>query len=239
MERKVALVTGVASGIGKKIAQELVDLGHIVYGIDINECDLRGGVSKKIDVTDENSVNDYIDNIVKKYEGLDFVVNAAGVISKTKCFRLKEVPKDEWDMVMSVNLYGAFVLAKCCVGRINPYGCIINFSSEQVIQPNLKSVPYAISKNGIEMLNKVIDMEGKDNKVRSNVIALGSVKTNFIKHMTDSEEAFIKKIVNTDQNMAFGIIEVEDVWKCVRFVLFDALKMTGQTILIDSGMTVN
>lgn len=237
-ENKVAIVTGAASGIGKKIASELIEQGMIVYGIDVSTCKMKGLKFCQMDVSCVEDVKDFVDSVYKDNNGIDYVINAAGIISVQKCYRLVDVPMREWNRVMDVNLKGAFILAQNCLEKMNEGGCIINFSTEQVAKPNFKSVPYAISKAGIEMLNKVLALEGKSRGVRANVLALGSVNSNFIRHMVKNDQVFREKIENADKNMAFGIITVEDVWDAVRFLLFDAYKMSGQTMLIDSGMTI-
>lgn len=238
MFKKIAIVTGVASGIGAKIAKELLNMNVIVYGIDICPCRLKGMIFHRADITDENSIAKIVETIYLKHKGIDYLINSAGIISVRKCYKITEVPLEEWNRVIDVNLKGTFILIKHCLCRMNRGGTIINFSTEQVKKPNLKSVPYAVSKVGIEMLNRVVALEARELKVRSNVIALGSVNTKFIYHMMKDEEEFERKINSADNTMPFGIITVEDVWKIVQFILFDALKMTGQTVLVDSGMTL-
>lgn len=235
---KTALITGVSSGIGNKIASELIQSGCDVYGFDINECDLDGLHFFNIDITNEEKVIEAIINITNKTKIIDYVINCAGIISVYKCYRFCDIPMEEWERVIDVNLKGSFIVSKVCIPYMKENGCLIYFSSEQVEKPNLKSAPYAISKAGIEMMNKIIAVDCLEKKIRSNVIALGSVDTRFIAHMLKDEELLKEKMQSADERMTFGIITVDDVWKIVRFVLFDANKMTGQKILVDSGMLI-
>ena len=117
-------------------------------------------------------------------------------------------------------------------------GNIINLSSEQVTLPQAKSAPYAITKAAIEMFSKILALELIDSKVRVNTIALASVKTNFLRKYKKDEKVLEKMMENTDKNMPFGIIQPYDVYELVKYLIGKNNKITGQTILIDSGVVL-
>lgn len=144
---------------------------------------------------------------------------------------------DEWDRVLAVNLTGTFLVSQAALPLMAEGGCILSFSTEQVKKPNLKSAPYAVSKAGIEMLTRILALEYPQ-KIRANTIALGSVNTSFIRHMTGSDAELQKKMERADLSMPFGLIQTEAVWKLARYLLLEGTQITGQTILMDSGMTL-
>ena len=105
--------------------------------------------------------------------------------------------------------------------------------------PQIKSAPYAITKAGIEMFSKILAFELMEAKVRVNTISLASVKTNFLKDYKKDEQVLEKMMEQTDKNMPFGIIKPYDVYKLVKYLVEENNKITGQTILIDSGVVLN
>ena len=118
-------------------------------------------------------------------------------------------------------------------------GNIINFSSEQVVLPQMKSAPYAITKAGIEMFSKILAFELMDYKIRVNNIALASVKTNFLKRYKKDDDIINEMMEKTDKKMPFGIIKPHDVYELVKYIIREDTKITGQTILIDSGVVLD
>lgn len=244
--QKIAVVTGAASGIGKRIAQGLLEEGCIVFGLDIQypvsveeKLEVSYNEINKLhcDVSIESDVTNTIDTVINMCGAIDYLINVAGIISKNKCMTIEDLTMEEWDQVIKVNLTGTFMLCHYALLHLSKNGCIINFSTEQVQKPNVKSAPYAVSKAGIEMLTRILALDHTKRGVRANTVALGSVRTDFIRHMVESDAAFEQKMVNADKNMPFGIIEVEDVWLLVKYIIFDGKKLTGQTILLESGMT--
>lgn len=234
---KIAVVTGVASGIGRKIAKKLLQEGCIVYGLDIYHCDLRDVHYLQCDISQEIEVMEAF-RIIGEEKWIDYLVNVAGIICCKNCYKIEELPVEEWDRVMEVNLRGAFLVAKYALPRMTKGSCILNFSTEQVKKPHLKSAPYAVTKAGIEMLTNILALEHISRGIRANTVALGTVETNFIRHMVKSEEEMKERMEKADSLMPLGLIQTEDVWKVVRYLLFDGIRITGQTILMESGMTI-
>lgn len=115
---------------------------------------------------------------------------------------------------------------------------IINLSSEQVKKVKKKSAPYAVSKAAIESLTKIAALELLEDKIRVNAIELASVNTNFIREYIGDDKKMEKMIKSADKEMPYGIINVNDVWKIVSYLIEDDNKVTGQIILIDSGTTI-
>jgi NAD(P)-dependent dehydrogenase (short-subunit alcohol dehydrogenase family) len=82
-------------------------------------------------------------------------------------------------------------------------------------------------------------IKGADRYIRVNTIALGAVRTDYMRNgeMVGSDEKMAEKLEKIANNMPFGIIETDDVWNMVKYILFEGTKITGQTFLMDSGVT--
>lgn len=147
----------------------------------------------------------------------------------------------EWQNVIDVNLTGTFLISKYAIPLLKKSnnGNIINLSSEQVELPQKKGAPYAVTKAGIEMFSKILAFELMDSKIRVNTIALASVKTNFLKRYKKDDELISKMMKETDEKMPFGIIKPVDVYNMVNYLIGEDVKITGQTLLIDSGVVLD
>ena len=267
----VAVITGAASGIGCEISRKMVELGYLVHGIDIREIKTPSVIGHFCDVSNPDNVMKTVGDIVGEkalhlceyYEGewepsnmrerewvlshyppvIDVLINAAGVFKKGNIFFNYWGTNSQWEKVMRVNLNGTYYMSKYIFPWIKPGGCVINFSSEQVRKPNAFSSPYAVSKAAVEMLTRIMAIRGAydDLRIRVNTIALGTVRTDFIKNsgLVKTDEELKKKTEIIAEDMPLGIIETEDVWNMVKYLLFEGIKITGQTILMDSGVTCN
>ncbi len=238
---KYAIVTGVSSGIGECIANNFIAEGIYVFGIDENEPNNKKIEFFKCDIRIEERIVEIIDVISKKANHIDYLINSAGIFCHTERNMIKNLSKEEWQNVIDVNLTGTFLISKYSIPLLekSTNGNIINLSSEQVILPQVKSAPYAITKAGIEMFSKILALELMDYKIRVNTIALASVKTNFLKRYKKDDELIEKMMEDTDKNMPFGIIKAYDVYKLVKYLIEEDNKITGQTILMDSGVVLD
>ena len=235
---KEAIVTGVSSGIGEFIAKEFIKNNIKVYGIDIVKPKNKNICFYKCDISDEKKVIETFKDIKKQTKCIDYLINVAGIFCYKKRDYIKNLDKKEWDKVINTNLTGTFLITKYAIPLLEKSnnGNIINLSTEQVSFPQERSVPYVISKAAIEMFSKVLSLELLDSKIRVNTIALASVKTNFLKKY--KKDKFDDMMEKTNKDMPFGIILPEDVYNLVNYLIDENNKITGQTLLIDSGMII-
>lgn len=239
--KEYAIITGVASGIGECIANDFVKRGIVVFGIDVNKPKNKLIKYFKCDIRDEEKIIEIMNIIRETTDRIDYLINVAGIFCEVTRNYIENLSKEEWQTVIDVNLTGTFLISKYTIPFLKKSlnGNIISLSTEQVKLPQEKGAPYAVTKAGVEMLSKILALELMSSKIRVNVIQLASVRTNFLKSYKNDDKLINEIMKKTDKDMPYGIIEPEDVSKMVNFLIYDGCKITGQSILIDSGVILN
>lgn len=184
---KTAIVTGAASGIGRAIARGFAAEGARVAVADLDQtgaertaADIRAAdgvaIAVQVDVRDSPQVADMVARTVERFDGLDILVAAAG-ISTTRHFL--DLPPDEWERVIGVNLTGLFLCGQHAARRMAAAGggVIINITSQlaEVTQP--KAAHYVASKGGGKMLTKAMAVDLAPHNIRVNALAPGLTNT--------------------------------------------------------------
>ena len=241
LNKKIALITGSARGLGKAIAEEFQEKGATVVITDINEETLREAVKEleqngevfgiKMNVADSQSVQDAVETIIEKYGRIDILVNNAGI---TKDGMLSRMEESEFDSVIAVNLKGTFNATK----SVSQYmlkqrsGNIINISSVVGIIGNVGQANYSASKAGVIGLTKTSAKEFAKRGIRVNAIAPGFIKT----EMTDSLSDSAKEALYS--NIPLGRLGLPtDIANAAAFLASDnASYITGQVLVVDGGM---
>lgn len=239
--KAVAVVSGVASGIGKCIATNFSNHGIEVFGLDKKKADIVNVKCYQCDVGNEADVLECLDKIATETGKIDYLVNAAGVFCYENRYLVENLPLCEWEKVFEANLNSVFLMTKYSIPLLKKSGKgkIINFSSDQVVLTQTKSAPYAVTKAAIEMFTKITAIELLHEKIRVNTIALASVKTNFLKSYIKDDNMIDEMMLKSEAKMPFGLIETDDVFDLVQYLISDNNKMTGQTLLIDSGVILD
>ncbi|MEM7278560.1 MAG: 3-hydroxybutyrate dehydrogenase [Pseudomonadota bacterium] len=247
------LITGAASGIGAGIAQELAGQGHslILADLDIDgaqQCAARinqeGGqaTAVKLDVSDEQSINDLVDSLEQP---LDVLVNNAGLQHVN---RLEDFPMERWDQLIQVMLVGVARLSRAVLPgmRARGFGRIVNVGSIHSLVASPFKSAYVAAKHGLLGFSKVIALETADTDITINTICPTYVKTPLVeKQIADqaqnhglSEAEVVEKIML--KPMPKGVfISFEELGGITAFLLSPAARnITGQTIVVDGGWTV-
>jgi glucose 1-dehydrogenase len=226
------------------VAQALAEEGAAVcinwfseYGdaAEAHASELGRGMAYEADVSDPQAVNAMVASTVDRFGGLDVLVNNAAV---NRSASLLNLSADAWDLVIQVNLRGAF----CCLqaaGRVmrdsGRGGAIINMSSihEDVSFPTF--APYAAAKGGLRMLMRTAALELAEHGIRVNNIAPGAILTPLNKDTaTDPERTALLERIIPQRRMG----SPEDVAALAVFLASDrASYVTGATYTVDGGMS--
>lgn len=226
---RVALVTGAARGIGRVIADALVEGGAQVHGFDMIEGD--GGDDRlhlhRVDVADSASVAAAMARIVGP---VTLLVNNAGI---TRDKSLVKMTDDEWNAVMSVNLTGAFHMIRAVAPGMREAGGgrIVNITSINGLRGKFGQANYAASKAGLIGLTKTAARELGAKKITVNAVAPGMVMTEMAAKLP--AEILEKALAET---LLGELTMPEDVAQAVLFLLSDAARsITGEVLRVDAG----
>ena len=244
LKGKVAFITGSAQGIGKAIALKLAEFGADIVIGDLNSDAIEETV-KEIeamgvnvfgdicDVTSTESVNSFLEKAKEKVGNIDILVNNAGITKDTFLMRMDE---KTWEIVLKVNLTGAFNVTKAVIRDMarKKFGRIINISSVVGVMGNAGQANYAASKAGLIGFTKSVAKEYAKKSITVNAIAPGFIETKMTEKLSeDVKKEYYKGI----PMQRFG--KPEDVANAVVFLASDLSSyITGQVIKVDGGMVM-
>ncbi|MBU0672216.1 MAG: 3-oxoacyl-[acyl-carrier-protein] reductase [Candidatus Margulisbacteria bacterium] len=240
LKDKVALVTGAAQGIGKAIAATLAKAGAKVVVSDVNlelatqTAKEINGVPLKLNVADLVEAETSLKKIKEELGNIDILVNNAGITKDTLFIRMK---KEDWDLVLNINLSGVFNLCKAVVPIMMKQrsGKIINIASIVGEMGNAGQANYAASKAGVIGLTKTLAREIASRGITVNAIAPGFIQT----AMTDKLSDDVKQKMLTQIPLA-KLGQPEDVANACLFLASSAADyITGQVINVNGGMLMN
>lgn len=247
LEGKVALITGGGTGIGRASALALAREGvHIAINYSRSQTEAEktaadvkalgpSAITIQADVSQDTAAREMVRKTVDALGRIDILVNNAGFTKKIALSDLESVTEEVWDKTLAVNLKGVFF---CCRAAA-PYmkkqgdGSIINIASIAGIRGTGSSIAYAASKGGVLTLTKSLARVLAP-EVRVNAIAPGLVETRWIQQWDDVDQVRAQVLKDTPLQR---IVEPEDVAEAV-LSLARATMITGQTIVIDGGLTI-
>lgn len=247
LSNKRALVTGANSGIGEAVALALAEAGADVA---INYLDRpeeaeriageirdkgRKALAIQADVSDERQVEAMFGRIDAEWDGLDFLVNNAGIDGpRAWCW---ESETDAWRTVLEVNLFGAYYCARQALKRMVPrgQGVILNMSSVHEVIPWSGYSAYAAAKAGLSMMTKTLALETAPHGVRVLAIAPGAIRTPINDHVWKDPEG----LADLNSKIPMGRMgEREEIANMAAVLVSDAASYaTGTTLFVDGGMT--
>ena len=237
---KVAVVTGGSGGIGLDVSKKLAKLKIKVLILDINKPNISKNkfiYFEKVDLSNENEINEVINKFIKKEKRIDYIVNAAGVLWFDKDLGLEKIKNDIWDKVFRINLKSMLIVIKKILPNMkkNKFGSIVNISSIDALSGDDKpQEAYGASKAAMIRLSKSIAIQYANKNIRSNSILPGPVDTPMQKRW--------KKNPNAKKNLT-KIIPLQRVGKpeniadTVLFLLSEqSCFITGTEIIVDGGL---
>ena len=238
LKDKKILITGATGGIGNSLVEKFHNLGSLIVATGTNEEKLNKLKKKypkiiveKFKLDDHNKIEEFVDKVHKNLNGLDVLVNNAGITLDNISLRLTE---ENWKKVIDINLTSTFLMCKYVIKKMlkNKYGKIINITSIVGHTGNLGQANYAASKAGILAFSKSLALEYAKKNININCVAPGFIKT----EMTDKiNEEFKKILISKIPSGDLGT--GEDVSNCVAFLASDMSKyINGETIHVNGGM---
>lgn len=240
---RVAIVTGASQGIGRAIAVVLAGAGARVACIARNVDKLQqtaeaitsaGGTAEVFacDVTNSESVQRVVDEVVEKWEKLDIVVNNAGITRDTLIPRMEDA---DWDDVISTNLRGTFLFTRAATRPMmqKRYGRIINISSVSGLSGNPGQANYSASKAGVIGMTRTVARELAGRKITVNAVAPGFIETEMTAALGPVVLDEVKKRIPAKR-----VGQAEEIAYAVLFLASDAAAyITGQVLTVDGGLS--
>jgi len=249
LKDKVIIVTGGASGIGKKSAEVFANQGAIVVVADLDEAGAatvdgivnRGGkgLFVKTNVTREADVENLVATTIKEFGRLDCAFNNAGVEQAIK--PLHEIEESQWDKVVGIDLKGVFLCMKHQIKAMlesGQGGSIVNTSSTVGMVAVPFAAEYVAAKAGVIGLTRAAAVDYAKQGIRVNTVAPGMTQTAMIERMPNDPE--LMKIFGAIQAAVpmQRLGQAEEIAQTVSFLLSDAASfITGAALPVDGGHT--
>ena len=241
-EKKVTLVTGASRGIGKAIAIELGNHGACVIGTATSaqgaekisaylQQENIQGTGIELNVRNEVSVKECVDQISKDFGNIEILVNNAGITRDNLLMRMK---LEEWEEVYETNLRSIFLLSKICMRAMLKarFGRIINISSTVGSTGNPGQANYAATKAGMLGFTKSLAREVANRGVTVNCVAPGFISTDMTDELSEAQREQITA------NIPMGRLgDVGEIAQAVRFLASgEASYITGHTLHVNGGL---
>jgi len=245
--KRTALVTGASYGLGQAAAIALAQDGFDVAVTELRVEELSDTLDKiaaaggravpvQLDLRKIPSVEKAMADAVSALGRVDVLVNNAGVTVRKLAL---EVTQAEWDEVVGVNLKGTFFMSqqmgRHLVATKRP-GCVISIASTHGTIGFAQRTTYGISKAGIIHMTRMLAYEWAEHGIRVNAVAPGTVETRTRAEYFNANPAARKAMIERVPLRRFG--EPEEIAGAVRYLASpEAAYVTGQTLLLDGGLT--
>jgi NAD(P)-dependent dehydrogenase (short-subunit alcohol dehydrogenase family) len=247
LESKVAIVTGAGRGIGEGIALVLAREGaRVVVNNDRNRADAERVVAKIeamggnavaicADVSRKNQVEAMVAQAIETFGAIDILVNNAGI--EVPPSLVKDLPEEQWDRVLGVNLKGAFLCCQAVLPTMmaNRRGKIVNIASTAAIRMSFfGSADYTASKHGMAGLTQHLAWEVADYRINVNAVCPGGVLTPLLEEHTTPEfrDSLTRRMVPLGR-----FCRSEEIGEVVSFLASSRADMiTGQVLAVDGGL---
>ena len=237
-EKKLAVVTGAARGIGRAVVLKLLEQDRIVAGLDINADQLKelesvvaqAGhtiITKCVDITDTQAFTEILESLADEHNGIGILINNAGITRDNLLLRMTD---EEFDTVIAVNLRAAFVATRVAARSMvrNKFGRIINFATIATPLKMEGESVYAASKSAIESITKILAKEFSTYNITVNAIGPTPIYTDLIKNVPKEK---MDSLLNMQTINRYG--EFDDISNVIDFFLSDKSNfITGQVIFL-------
>jgi 3-hydroxybutyrate dehydrogenase len=243
-ERKAALVTGAASGIGRAVAERLTTDGMDVLSVDLRPDPDGPGIPYEADLTNAEANEAAVNEAISRFGRLDVVVANAGIQHVSP---IEDFPVDKWNMIVSLLLTSPFLLARYSWPALKQSGAgrFIAIASVHGLVASPYKAAYISSKHGVVGLCKTLALEGAEVGITANAVCPGYVRTPLVeKQIGDQarahglpEDEVLEKVI-LQPHAVKELIEPSEVAGVVAFLVSPQGKMfTGAPITLDQGWT--
>ena len=243
LDGKIALVTGSARGLGKEIALGLSQYGASLVLADVaypektaEQVAATGAqcIAVKTDISNEAEVKNLSEEATSEFGKVDILINNAGVTQLTYT-PTEELPVEEWDQVMGINLRGTFLCCKYLGGSMikTGGGNIVNIASTAGLVGVQRAPAYCASKAGVILLIKSLALEWAQHNIRVNAIAPHYLETELTKGLRDSHKVH-ETLLRRIPLKRFG--KTRELIGAVLFLSSDTSSyVTGAVMPVDGG----
>jgi meso-butanediol dehydrogenase / (S,S)-butanediol dehydrogenase / diacetyl reductase len=242
LKDKVALVTGFGSGLGRAIAVLFAEEGAAIIGTSTTDSKGRETVAliekengkvffRSGDVSRFAQMKSLVSEGVKRFGGIDIVVNSAGMRTNGS---ITEITEEQWDRTLDVNLKGVFVVSRLAIPEMikRGGGAIINIGARSGMAGQAGRAAYCASKGGMITLTEAMAMDYAAQKIRVNCICPGPTRTPMVDTSTPERLEYYKSRVPIGR-----IGEPEDIARAALYLASDEGSMVTAAILpVDGGM---
>lgn len=250
LRRRVAAVTGAARGIGAATAKSMAAEGATVALLDransqgpvvVEEISQQGGKAVFIptDVRNESEVAGAVEEIGRRFDHIDTLVNVAGINRKG---RVEDLSVEDWDAVMEVNVRGMFFTIKHAVPvmRESGDGVVINLSSVSAYVGADGYAAYHASKGAVLSLTRALALELAPHGIRVNSVCPGWVDTPFTDDaIALSEDPTATRSSAAASNALGRLARPEEIGRAIVFLASDAASfVTGTQLIVDGGFMI-
>jgi NAD(P)-dependent dehydrogenase (short-subunit alcohol dehydrogenase family) len=243
MKGKAAIVTGAASGLGRKTAIKLAEAGADLCIVDVNEERLRetagllGSAQVLIhaaNLADPDACVAIVPASVAKFGRLDALCNIAGII---RMAHSHDMPRDHYLQTIAINLNAPWFLSQAAISHLlENNGAIVNCCSSAAFIGEAYAAAYCASKAGLMNMTKALAMEYSRKSIRINAVAPGGMMTNISDGMTFPSEAEMDLVARYSGMR--GLVEVDDVADLIVMLASPAGRSYhGACVSIDAGIT--
>ena len=242
LQGRIALVTGGAQGIGRAIAEELAAAGATLALADVNEAKLAETVGElkaqgidatafTVNVSSQESIEAGAKAILEKFGKVEILVNNAGITRDNLMLRMKRA---DWDLVLSINLTGAFLLTQALLSPMlkNRWGRIVGIASVVGRAGQAGQVNYAASKAGLIGLTRSLAREVASRGITVNAVAPGFIETPMTAVLSEEQTKAMLATIPLGRRGT-----PKDVAQAVKFLASDAASyITGVVLDVNGGM---
>jgi 3-oxoacyl-[acyl-carrier protein] reductase len=246
--KRVALVTGASTGIGRAEAIALATAGYnVAINYSRNDAEARKTAAAcakagaetllvRCDVADETSVIAMIEAIKQRFGRLDVLCNNAGATIPTLARDFEKVTVEEWDRIFAVNVKGVFLVTKYAAPLLRAAGdaCIVNTNSVVGARPGPQPLPYSASKGALWTMTKALAGALGPAGIRVNGVAPGWMTGDWMERMLgDNYDRLMES--RAKQTPLRRVVSADDVAETALSLIQSNKSVTGVIVVVDGG----